>query len=287
MTMIAPAPLRVTGGVDTHGDVHVAAALDSATGRLLGTASFPTTPVGYDALTGWLAGHGTTERLGVESTGSYGAGLARHLAAAGVEVVEVDRADRKARRFAGKTDTVDAEAAARAVLAGVATAIPKARDGLVEAIRALEVVHHSAVKDRTRAINQFKALVVTAPEQVRARFRGQSWRNQLARARRLSDRHDDAVIGATRLALRELARRIDASTIRPPGSRTAFVLWRHKSPRHCWASMASARSSPRSCSPASGTTTTGSAPKPRSPSSPARTRSPCLRARPAPRSCAA
>lgn len=209
MTMIAPSTCRVTGGVDTHGDVHVAAALNSATGRLLGTESFDTTTAGYEALASWLGGHGTVGQVGVESTGSYGAGLARHLITDGIDVVEVDRADRKARRFNGKTDAVDAEAAARAVLAGIATAVPKTHNGHVEAVRVLEVVHHSAIKDRTRAINQFHALVVTAPDQLRDRFRGQTLTNQLARARRLRDHHDDIVDAAVRLALRELAKRIN------------------------------------------------------------------------------
>lgn len=210
MTMIAPSTCRVsvTGGVDTHGDIHVAAALDSATGRLLGSETFDSTTAGYTLLAQWLAGHGAVGQVGVESTGSYGAGLARHLTAEGFEVIEVDRADRKARRFNGKTDAVDAEAAARSVLAGVATATPKSHSGHVEAIRVLEVVHHSAIKDRTRAINQFHALVVTAPDQLRDRFRGLTLANQLSRARRLSGSGNDVVETAGRLALRELAKRI-------------------------------------------------------------------------------
>lgn len=155
---------HVTGGVDTHADVHVAAALDSATGRLVGTESFPTTAAGYAALLGWLRSCGEVERVGIASTGSWGAGLARQLRAEGVEVIEVDRPDRKARRFEGKSDPIDAVATARAVLSGRATGLAKAKHGLAEAIRALEVVYHRAVKDRTRAVNQFKALLVTAPE---------------------------------------------------------------------------------------------------------------------------
>jgi transposase len=93
----------ITGGVDTHADVHVAAALDPV-GGLLGVAEFPVTPAGYARLLGWLGGFGTVCLAGVEGTGSYGAGLARHLAAAGVRVVEVDRSDRQDRRRAGKSD---------------------------------------------------------------------------------------------------------------------------------------------------------------------------------------
>ena len=199
---------RVTGGVDTHGDVHVAAALDSVTGRHLDTTSFPTTTAGYVGLLEWLRGLGELDAVGIESTGSYGAGLMRHLVAEGVEVIEVDRPDRKARRFEGKSDPVDAQAAARAVLSGRASSTPKSRDGLVEAIRALEVVHHGAVKDRTRAINQFKALLVSAPETVRDGLRGLSFTEQLARARRWSDGHGNDVERETRWSLKELARRI-------------------------------------------------------------------------------
>lgn len=206
--MAPPTCRRVTGGVDTHGDLHVAAALDSATGRPLGTASFPTTTSGYAALVGWLRGFGDVERVGVESTGSYGAGLTRFLRGEGVEVIEVDRPDRKARRLEGKSDPTDAQAAARAVLSGRARSTPKSRDGLAEAIRALEVVHHSAVKDRTRAINQFKSLLVSAPEPVRDALRPLGFAAQLARARRLGDGRGDVVEAETRGALKELARRI-------------------------------------------------------------------------------
>ena len=151
--MMAPVDERVTGGVDTHDDVHVAAVCDSTTARLLATATFPTTPAGYADLLRWMREHGSLDRVGVESTGSWGVGLARHLTSAGVEVIEVDRPDRRTRRTEGKTDTIDAIAAARAVISGQATGRPKSRDGGVEAIRQLEIVYHGASKDRTRAIN--------------------------------------------------------------------------------------------------------------------------------------
>lgn len=198
---------RVTGGVDTHADVHVVAALDSTTGRLLDTESFPTTGDGYSALLTWLGTFGEVDQVGIESTGSWGAGLARYLHGAGVAVIEVDRPDRKARRFEGKSDPTDALAAARAVLSGRATGAAKTKDGLIEAIRALEVVYHGAVKDRTRAINQFKSLLVTAPEPLRANLRPLTFHAQLTRARRFA-RVDDIVEAETRLALRELAGRI-------------------------------------------------------------------------------
>jgi transposase len=107
----------VTGGVDTHLDLNVAAALDPV-GGLLEVAEFPATSGGHRRLLGWLAGFGPVARVGVEGTGSYGAGLARYLRAAGVEVVEVDRPNRQARCRVGKSDPVDAIEAARAALSG-------------------------------------------------------------------------------------------------------------------------------------------------------------------------
>ena len=160
----------VVGGVDTHRDTHTAAAVDS-TGRLLGTATFPATRAGYEELWGWLRGLGSVERVGVEGTSSYGAGLSRHLAAHDVTVIEVLRPKRRARR-GHKCDPADAEAAARAVLSGEAVACPKSADGPVEAIRMLRAARRSAVKARTAAINQLKGLLVTASEQVAAPLRG-------------------------------------------------------------------------------------------------------------------
>jgi transposase len=123
--MAQPKPTRVIVGVDTHGDVHVACAIDEL-GRHLDTAQFPTTPKGYRTLLGWAGGLGEVEAFGVEGTGCYGAALARFLSAQDQVVFEVNRPDRQARRRRGKSDPVDAEAAARAVLAGQATAIPRA-----------------------------------------------------------------------------------------------------------------------------------------------------------------
>ena len=158
---------QITGGVDTHLDVHVAAALDEH-GGLVGTASFATTVVGYRELLGWLAS------LGVEGTGSYGAGLTRHLHGAGIQVVEVDRPNRQRRRRAGKSDTHDAISTARAAFAGDARGAPKTRDGNVEAIRVLRLARSSARRDRTRALNQMRSLITTAPDELRAQLRGLS-----------------------------------------------------------------------------------------------------------------
>jgi transposase len=163
-------PEQVTLGVDTHADLHVAAALDER-GRLLATCAIATTPTGFADLVRWAAPYGELARVGIEGTGSYGAGLARWLRARGVVVVEVDRPDRRTRRRRGKSDAVDAEAAARAVQAGIATAQPKAGTGAMEMLRTLRVARQSALKARTQAANQLHALVVTAPEPLRDRLR--------------------------------------------------------------------------------------------------------------------
>jgi transposase len=139
MTMtIVEAARGVTGGVDTHLDVHVAAALDPL-GALLGSESFATTPAGYQSLLAWLESFGGVTKVGVEGTGSYGAGLARFLRRAHIEVIEVDRPNRAERRRSGKSDPLDAVDAARAVMSGRATSISKSEDGAVEAIRVLVV----------------------------------------------------------------------------------------------------------------------------------------------------
>jgi len=152
----------VTGGVDTHLDLNVAAALDSI-GGLLGVAEFPTTTDGHDKLLCWLAGFGQVARVGVEGTGSYGAGLARYLRLCGVQVVEVDRPNRQARRRTGKTDTVDAIEAARAAQGGRALGAAKTRDDNVEAIRALVVARHSARSTRIKTLNQISATSASPP----------------------------------------------------------------------------------------------------------------------------
>jgi len=198
----------VTGGIDTHQDVHVAAALDQL-GRVLGTASFPTTIAGYRQLLAWLRRHGQLDKVGVEGTGSYGAALARHLTAADVEVIEVARPNRQVRRRFGKTDIVDAIAAARAVLSGEATGKPKSHDGPVEALRTLKAVQRSGNKARTQALNQIHQLLVTAPEDLRARLRPLKRKELLASCAGFRIRPDDDSLQAmTRLALRELAQRV-------------------------------------------------------------------------------
>jgi predicted nuclease with RNAse H fold len=152
-------------GVDTHLDLHVAVAVDWL-GRRLGELTVPTTARGYERLLRWAEGFGPVGCAGIEGTSSYGAGLARHLKAAGVSVVEVERPKRRHLRRKGKSDPIDAEAAARAVLAGEALGEPKSGDGKVEMIRTLRSARHSAVKARSQAANQLKALLVTAPEEL-------------------------------------------------------------------------------------------------------------------------
>jgi transposase len=205
-TMVEDARV-ITGGVDTHADLHVAAALDPI-GGLLGVQEFPATAAGYASLLGWLGGFGDIALVGVEGTGSYGAGLARHLAAAGVRVVEVDRPDRQDRARQGKSDPLDAVSAARAAQSGRASGAPKGRDGAVEAIRALMVAKRSARHERTQAINQARALILTGPEELRARFAGHTPAGLAAAIAALRPRPGDVPGYATRVALRELGRRV-------------------------------------------------------------------------------
>jgi hypothetical protein len=147
----------VTGGIDTHLDAHVAAVVD-VNGGVLAVESFPTTTAGFAELHDWLVGFGGMECVGVEGTGAYGAGLARHLRGWGLEVIEVDRANRQARRRAGKSDPADAIEAARAVLAGRATGIAKSGDGPIEAMRSLLIAKRSGREARISCLNQLRHL---------------------------------------------------------------------------------------------------------------------------------
>jgi len=198
----------ITGGVDTHAGTHVAAALDPI-GGLLGVREFPVTPAGYARLLGWLGGFGAVALVGIEGTGSYGAGLARHVTAAGIRVVEVDRSDRQDRRRQGKSDPLDAVSAARAAQSGRARGTPKGGDGAVEAIRALTVARRSARSGRTQAVNQARALIVTGPDDLRARFAGHTTAALVSGLASLRPRPGGTVGYATRIALRELGRRAE------------------------------------------------------------------------------
>jgi transposase len=187
-------------GVDTHADRHVAVALDTL-GRHLATASFTASDTGNARLLAWACQHGQPVAAGVEGTGSFGDRLARYLLAHGVAVREVNRPDRARRRRVGKNDPLDAEHAARAVLAGDASAIPKNRDGAVGELRCLVVARRSAVKARTQATNQLRALLVGCDDTIRTRLRPLR-KQHLARAcTRLR------AAGPAQLALRSLGRR--------------------------------------------------------------------------------
>ena len=216
MTMIgAERPetrVEVILGVDTHLEFHVAVAVDHL-GRRLGESSVPTTTKGYERLLCWAEGFGPVRCAGVEGTSSYGAGLARHLKTQGVEVLEVERPKRRQRspRRNVKSDSSDAERAARAVLAGETSGAPKSGDGCVEMIRALRAARRSAMKARTQAANQLQGLRVTAPDELLNRLRGLSTKELVAAAARfrLGDDPRD-VPAATKFALRSVARRYEA-----------------------------------------------------------------------------
>lgn len=222
MSQPGPAPqhdgvltsIPITGGVDTHKDTHTAAALDAA-GQLRGSRQFPATAAGYAQLLAWLRTFGTLVLVGIEGSGVYGAGLAEHLHRAGVAMVEIDRPDRKTRRWQGKSDPVDAQAAARAAQAGRRTGTPKRHDGQVEALRVLRVARRSAIAGRADAQRRMKALVVTAPDMLRTTLRelGDRQLIDVCAARR----PDQAAAGdpstATVIALRALARRHQQLTV--------------------------------------------------------------------------
>jgi transposase len=197
---------RITAGVDTHLDVHVVAALDSI-GGLLGVQSFTADISGYRSALRWLRHFGDIDRVGIEGTSSYGAGLTRVLLDAGVEVIEVDRPNRQVRRRQGKSDPIDAVAAARAAQSGEASGLAKTKDGAVEAIRVLRIARCSARKERSRAINQMRSIISTAPDELRSGLRGLPIPRLIGRAAGLRPGRGRDVVAATKLALRCLARR--------------------------------------------------------------------------------
>ncbi len=206
MTLTIVETRAVTGGVDSHADVHVAAALDPIAG-LLGVEQFPATPAGYARLLGWLGGFGTVDLVGIEGTGSYGAGLARHMTAAGIRVVEVDRADRQDRRRQGKSDPWMRSAQPGPLNPGEPAAPRRDETARWRAIRALMVAKRSATGERTRTINQARALLLTGPDELRARLARHSAAGLVTEIAALRPRPGDLVSYATRIALRELGRR--------------------------------------------------------------------------------
>lgn len=216
MTSTTNAAAAVIGGIDTHKHTHYAAAIDAG-GRLLGHREFPANDAGYAAALDWLHSLGPIRSVGVEGTGSFGAALTRALSASGVNVVEVNRPDRAARRQDGKSDRLDAEQMARSVLSGTATAMPKAKTGLVEVIRTLRVTRASAVKSRTQAFNTLFGIMIAAPSPLRDELvvlqkrtlvnRCAGLRPEAADLLELADAPHRLLLAAVKTALRDLARR--------------------------------------------------------------------------------
>jgi transposase len=207
---------RVIGGVDTHKDTHHAAVITVAD-QLVGDRQFPATSRGHRALLEWLASFGDLDAVGIHGTSTFGAELARVIGAAGVTLLEVNRPDRSARRRQGTSDRLDSEQAARAVLAGTATAIPKFKSGSVEVIRVLRVTRSTAVKAKTQAMNALQSILVTAPTDLRDALLRTRGRDLITRCSQL--RPDSATVSdllehadrmhtaATKIALRDPARR--------------------------------------------------------------------------------
>jgi transposase len=199
----------VIGGVDTHADTHEAAALDER-GRLLDVRRFTATIEGHQQLLSWMRGFGQVQRVGVEGTGSYGARLTRHLQAAGIVVVEVNRPHAHTRARRGKSDAIDAEAAARKVLADECVAMPKDTSGMVEAIRQLHLVRAGAVQARTSALNQLDDLLITAPDEIRQRLTAKTLQGKASQCADWQPDHHRLAdpVHAAQLALRTVAQRI-------------------------------------------------------------------------------
>jgi transposase len=212
MSRIAEQAMPVTGGVDTHAEVHVAAVVDRV-GRVLGTQAFPAIAAGYRAALAWMRAPGELVKVGVEGTGSYGAGLARYLAGRGIEVAEVIRPNRQARRRRGKSDAADAVAAALAALSGEASGTPKSREGAAEPIRMLKVARAGAVKARTQAGNQLRDLILTAPEQVRRQLAGLSRERQVELAARFRPGNLACLAEGAKAAMASVAHRHQSLTM--------------------------------------------------------------------------
>lgn len=199
---------RVVIGADTHLDtIHLAAITD--TGQLLGDAEFRTNPTGYWAAICWARSFGEIISVGVEGTSSYGAGLTQALQANDFHVAEVNRPDRSARRRQGKSDPLDAYSAARAVLAGHGVAVPK--DPQTGALKALLIARRGAIKARTAAIQQIKDLLITAPAELRERYRRYSTTARLVEAltRCHPTTHEDPTSVSVLTAAKALAQRIE------------------------------------------------------------------------------
>ncbi|WP_342456896.1 IS110 family transposase [Streptomyces sp. WZ-12] len=197
-------------GVDTHRDIHVAAVI-SMTGKTLAIESFPATATGYCQLAQWSSELGVIRRAGVEGSGNYGAALSRYLLSQGIDVIEAPGPGRSARRRRSKSDQGDAEAAARAVLSGRACSRAKSGNGPIEIARMYTVARDSAVKARTQATNQLKAVLVTADPALREELAGLNRRALIRACALLGEDAEgtDPVLRATRFTLRTLAERIE------------------------------------------------------------------------------
>jgi transposase len=208
MDTCAPNAVQVVGGVDTHKDLHVAAVVDKRD-DVLGTHCFPTTRQGYRQMLHWMQSFGDLQRVGVESTGTYGAGLLRHLQAAGVAVLEVTVPDKQDRRRRGKDDDRDAQNAAHAAFAGKRVVTPKTRDGMIESLRVLKSCRTTAVSARKIALQLIQTTIVCAPDELRDALRHltrmqlirtlAAWRPDLSDFRNVSS--------AYRITLKSLGRR--------------------------------------------------------------------------------
>lgn len=209
MSTVATEAPSVIGGIDTHQDLHTAAVI-SADGSVLGSESFSTTRAGYRAMLHWFRSHGEVLRVGVEATGTYGAGITRHLALAGIPVLEVTGPDKSFRRAKGKDDALDAVAAARAALTGQRVQVAKDRNGAVEALRVLRTTRKTAIKCRRAALQQLHNTIVAAPDELRDQLRNLTRMQRLrlcAAWRPDTLGYRDPVI-ATKIAIKSLARRI-------------------------------------------------------------------------------
>lgn len=238
---------QITGGVDTHLQFHVAAAVD-ANGGVLGVETFAVGRQHYEQLLGWLEKFGPIDKIGVEGTGSYGAGLSRYLHREGVDVVEVDRPNRQVRHRQGKSGHIDAIAAARAALSGAATGLPKQRDGNVEAIRVLQIARRSAVEERIQILNQMRHICFCADDEIRDRFHAMSPRMTITEAANLRPRKNtDDIVRYTTL-------------MRPGRTCAASLRSRHRRARQSGTDSTGVGTakrtlrSTRCCSPACGTT---------------------------------
>ncbi|WP_249645681.1 IS110 family transposase, partial [Nocardia sputi] len=195
---------NLVAGVDTHADTIHVAVVDGV-GRELGDEEFPTTTTGYRAALDFLASFGTVEVAGIEGTSSYGAGITRAVLAAGIEVREVIRPERSVRRMRGKSDPIDAYQAARAVVSGRASAIPKTEH--IEALRALNNARRSAVKATTAAMNQIHHMLVTAPVNIREKYRKLTDKALITALASCRPDKTDPIARAVLSALKTLARR--------------------------------------------------------------------------------